>query len=166
MFYYSCNFVTYCRLDCKSADHPACSMGDFFRRLLHQPEPGEQFPCFITTQRSVTITIWCLLMIFTVTLMVSFVETGNHLYFARRSFLSWNETDRVGSFSVYSFPLLLFYWWKDRILFPPSCPVVMENADHSLWMLLKIMEILGEHGVKFGAPAPLWCLSGVTEWKE
>lgn len=29
MFYYSCNFVTYCRLECKPADHPACLMGEF-----------------------------------------------------------------------------------------------------------------------------------------
>lgn len=103
-----------------------------------QQKPEELFPCCITADRTVTITIWILLMIFTFTLRFSLSRGETTCTLPDKSVLRGKEMDSMGLCLEYSLPPAVLWmggraWWVS----PPSCPVVVENTDQSLWRMLK-----------------------------
>jgi len=86
-------------------------------------EPEEWFPCIITVERTVKITIWNLLMIFTVALRFPLWRGGTTCTLPDKSVLRGKKQTASGY--VWNIPLaLLFYRWKNLMGFPtklPSC---------------------------------------------
>lgn len=110
------------------------------RILSAQPE--EWFPCCITAERTVTITIWTLLMIFTFTLRFLLWKGGTTCTLPDKSVhRGGREVDSTGLCLEYSPPPAVLWmdgrvWWVS----PLSCPVVVGNIDQSSWRMLKLRE--------------------------
>lgn len=123
-FYYSCCFVIYSAWVYISLDHPAGSIEAFQKtarcsasRTL-TAEPEDWFPCCITAQRTVTITRWNLLMIFTFTLRFSLWRQGTTCTLPDLAALWRKEADTTELCLEYSLPLLFYGWMEGLDGFP------------------------------------------------
>lgn len=148
-FYYWCYFVIYSfprppsTFNRSTSEEAAVGSQAFLHAAEHcQHEPEELFPCCITADRTVTITVWTLLMIFTFTLRFFFVERGNHLHFARQVCSQGKRNGQHGSvFGIFPSSCCFMDGWKGLIGFPlelPSCcgeylSIIVKDVKNEGW---------------------------------